>query len=81
MGLPCLLLPGFLLLALMPYYYISKRAKFTGGNLAGACGLAALFDIHIFTKPLNYIILAMYGDLIEGNIQWTKLLIPFTLGK
>ena len=79
MGLPCLLLPGFLLLALMPFYYISKKAKFTGGNLVGACGLAALFDIYIITRPFNYILLSMFGT--QGGIQWTKLMMPFTLGE
>ena len=61
-------------------YYISKKAKLSLSNLAGACGLAALFDIYIFTWPINYMIFSMYGTLGESSIQWTKVFMPFTLG-
>ena len=64
----------------MPYYYISKRAKFSLANVIGAFGLAAIFDILIFTRPFTYILGAMYGDLNKWDIKWTKQLMPFILG-
>merc|ERR1712154_586459 len=67
LGLPCLLLPGFLLLVLMLFFYISKKAEFSGSNLARNCVLAALFDIFIFTSQFNYRILALYHRKIFFN--------------
>ena len=81
LGLPCLLLPGFLLLALMPCYYITKRADYSSRNLAGAFALAAVFNLYVIVWPVNFVIFAMQGRLRKEDIQLTKLLMPFTIGE
>ena len=77
MGLPCLLSPGLLLLALMPYYYITKKAKFNANNLFGVCGLAALFPLYILVDSLYNI----YFLMLSTHIHISKVLMPFTIGK
>ena len=81
LGLPCLLLPGLLLLALMPYYYMFKGAQCSPMNILGACGLAAIFPVYILAPAFLFMIYAMDGTLNQGHIQKTKLLMPFTLGE
>jgi len=79
LGLPCLLSPGLLLLALTSYYYITKKAEFTANNLFGVCGLAALFPLFIFASSFNFILRAMLGKLNKTDIRWAKVMMPFTI--
>ena len=71
MSLSCLLLPGLLLLALLPNYYITKRAEFSLSNIAGAFGMAALFPYWILFGPL---------DTKQNVFQWWKKL-PYGISK
>jgi len=79
MSLPCFFSPGLLLLTLLPYYYINKRAEFSLSNIAGAFGLAALLPVWSLTGPFIYILRARFFPE-ERSILKAKLKIPVAIG-